>query len=116
MQYQIHKGVGRSVEFKGLKSQYLFIFAGGLLAIILIVIVLYMAGANNVFCILFGSVTPSGLIWLTFKLNRKYGEHGLMKLFANKHRPSLLINRKLINHIIKRDHHEKYEASNDTRE
>ncbi len=33
-EYQINKGVGRSVEYKGLKAQYLFIFAGGLLAMV----------------------------------------------------------------------------------
>ena len=26
--YNINKGIGRTVEFKGLKAQYLFIFAG----------------------------------------------------------------------------------------
>ena len=31
--YPINKGIGHSVEFKGLKAQYLFIFAGGLLAV-----------------------------------------------------------------------------------
>lgn len=29
MEYNVNKGIGKSVEFKGLKSQYLFIFAGG---------------------------------------------------------------------------------------
>ena len=29
-EYNINKGIGQSVEFKGLKAQYLFIFAGGL--------------------------------------------------------------------------------------
>ena len=28
-EYPINKGIGRPVEFKGLKAQYLFIFAGG---------------------------------------------------------------------------------------
>ena len=42
--YQINKGIGRSPEFKGLRSQYLFIFAGGLLAILIAFMVLYMAG------------------------------------------------------------------------
>ena len=31
MKYHINKGIGRTVEFKGLKAQYLFLFAGGLL-------------------------------------------------------------------------------------
>ncbi|MDC2611022.1 DUF4133 domain-containing protein, partial [Bacteroides ovatus] len=28
-EYPINKGIGRPVEFKGLKAQYLFIFCGG---------------------------------------------------------------------------------------
>ena len=32
-EYKINKGIGRTVEFRGLKAQYLFIFAGGLLGI-----------------------------------------------------------------------------------
>ena len=27
MEYSINKGIGRTVEYKGLKAQYLFIFA-----------------------------------------------------------------------------------------
>ena len=104
MKYQIHKGVGKSVEFRGLKSQYLLIFAVGLLAIFFVVIVLFMVGVNNLFCIVFGLIAASVLVWLTFKLNRVYEEHGLMKLFANKHRARFLINRKLIHHFIKQNH------------
>ena len=29
-EYPVNKGIGRPVEFKGLKAQYLFLFAGGL--------------------------------------------------------------------------------------
>ena len=29
MEYELNKGIGQSAEFKGLKAQYLFIFAGG---------------------------------------------------------------------------------------
>ncbi len=32
-EYPVNKGIGRPVEFKGLKAQYLFIFCGGLLAL-----------------------------------------------------------------------------------
>lgn len=38
--YPINKGIGHSVEFKGLKAQYLFIFAGGLLVVFFLVVVL----------------------------------------------------------------------------
>ena len=81
-EYPINKGIGRPVEFKGLKAQYLFLFAGGLLAAFILFVILYMAGASQWLCIGFGAVSASSLVWLTFRLNAKYGEHGLMKLGA----------------------------------
>ena len=55
MEYSINKGIGRSVEFRGLKAQYLFIFAGGLLAVFVLVGVRYLAGVTQWVCIGFGS-------------------------------------------------------------
>jgi hypothetical protein len=94
MEYSVNKGIGKSVEFKGLKSQYLFIFAGGLLAVFIVFVILYMAGVDQWFCIGFGVIAASTLVWLTFNLNAKYGEHGLMKLLAKRQHPRFLINRK----------------------
>jgi hypothetical protein len=107
MEYSINKGIGASVEFKGLKAQYLFIFAGGLLAVFVVFVILYMAGVNQWICIGFGVTAASVLVWMTFCLNARYGEHGLMKLMAKKQRPRYLINRKiprrLFRKIIKED-------------
>lgn len=94
--YPINKGIGRSVEFQGLKSQYLFIFAGGLLALFVLFVILYMAGVNQWICIGFGGTSTSILVWQTFSLNRKYGEHGLMKRSALHSHPRYLINRRRI--------------------
>lgn len=94
MEYNINKGIGKSVEFKGLKAQYLFIFAGGLLAVFIVFVVMYMAGVDQWICIGFGVITSSILVWLTFNLNAKYGKHGLMKLLAKRQHPRFLINRK----------------------
>jgi hypothetical protein len=95
MEYIINKGIGKSVEFQGLKSQYLFIFAGGLLAVFIIFVVMFMAGASLWICIGFGLVAASLLVWLTFSLNAKYGEFGLMKVLARRQHPRYLINRKV---------------------
>ena len=95
--YPINKGIGRSVEFQGLKSQYLFIFAGGLLALFVLFVILYMAGVNQWICIGFGGTAASILVWQTFSLNRKYGEHGLMKRSALHSHPRYLINRENTN-------------------
>ena len=61
--YPINKGIGHSVEFKGLKAQYLFIFAGGLLVVFFLVVVLYMAGADQLVCIGLGLTLGSLLVW-----------------------------------------------------
>ena len=79
-----------------LKSQYLFIFCGGLLAVFVVFIVLFMAGVNQWVCIGFGVVTATLLVWLTFRLNAKYGTHGLMKAAARKRHPRFIISRKAI--------------------
>ena len=92
--YNINKGIGQSVEFKGLKAQYLFIFAGGLLAVVVLFVILYLAGVNQWVCIGTGVVSASLLVWQTFALNRRFGEYGLMKLMAKGNRPRFLINRK----------------------
>ena len=102
MEYNINKGIGNSVEFKGLKAQYLFIFAGGLLAVFVVFVIMYMIGIDQWVCIGFGVVAASALVWLTFNLNTKYGEHGLMKLLAKKQHPHFLINRKSPRNLFKR--------------
>ena len=99
--YPINKGIGRSVEFQGLKSQYLFIFTGGLLALFVLFVILYMAGVNQWICIGFGGTAAAILVWQTFSLNRKYGEHGLMKHSALHSHPRYLINRRRIPRLLR---------------
>ncbi len=77
--FEINKGVGRTVEFKGLKAQYLFLFAGGLLAVFILVVILYLCGVSQITCLVIGVVGASLVVWQTFTMNRKYGQYGLMK-------------------------------------
>ena len=88
--YPINKGIGHSVEFKGLKAQYLFIFAGGLLAVFFLVVVLYMAGADQLVCIGLGLTLGSLLVWGTFHL-----------LLAAKSHPRYILNRRKTNRMFK---------------
>ena len=93
-EYPVNRGIGKPVEFKGLKSQYLFIFAGGLLAVFVVFIVLFMAGVWV--CIGFIVSASLLLVWQTFRLNARYGTYGLMKIAACKRHPRFIINRKAI--------------------
>lgn len=102
MEYSINKGIGRSAEFKGLKSQYLFIFAGGLLSVFVVFVIMYMIGIPQMVCIGFGISCAGILVWATFHLNGKYGEFGLMKAQARRNHPRYIINRRRIENLFLR--------------
>lgn len=90
--YQINKGIGKPVEFQGLKAQYIFYLIGGMIGIFLFFIFLKLIGANGIFSIIFVFLLGGGLIYCVFYLNKKYGQYGLMKLLARNGRPKYLIN------------------------
>lgn len=99
--FEINKGVGRTVEFKGLKAQYLFLFAGGLLAVFFLVVIIYLCGVSQVTCLTIGVVGATLVVWQTFAMNRKYGQYGLMKQGAVRMHPRYLVNRRTVCHLIR---------------
>ncbi len=103
-EYGINKGIGRNAEFQGLKSQYLFLFAGGLLGVFVVFVVMYLVGISQWVCIAVGVVSAGALVAATFRLNKKYGEHGLMKLQATRNHPRFIINRRRIPALFTRKH------------
>ena len=96
--FEINKGVGRTVEFKGLKAQYLFLFAGGLLAVFILVVILYLSGVSQVTCLVIGVPGATLVVWQTYRLNRKYG---LMKKGVVRMHPRYLVNRRTVCHLIR---------------
>lgn len=110
--YNVNKGIGRNPEFRGLKSQYLFLFAGGLLGVFVVFVVMYMVGINQWACIGFGVAAALALVGATFRLNAKYGEHGLMKVQARMNHPRYIISRRRIGRLFGAARHsDKNEAS-----
>ena len=102
MEYPINRGIGGEVEFKGLQAQYLFVFAAGLLAVFILFIILYMIGIGQWICIGFGVTSATLVVWLTFRLNSRYGTHGLMKHTARRNHPRYLLNRRIISRLFRR--------------
>ncbi len=98
--WEINKGVGRTVEFKGLKAQYLFLFAGGLLGTFIVVVVFYLCGISQLVCVVIGLVGATLVVWQTFAINRKYGQYGLMKRGAVRMHPNYLLHRRSVYHLI----------------
>lgn len=107
VEFNINKGIGRPAEFKGLIAQYLFIFVGGLLAVFVVTVIIYMIGVPQMICVGFGLLSGSVLVWATFHLNGKYGQYGLMKVQATKNHPYYISNRRriirLFTHITRKE-------------
>lgn len=99
--YTINKGVGKDVEFHGLRAHYLFIFAGGLVAVFLLFVAMYMAGVPPLTCIAVAATLGATSTWCTYRLNDKYGAHGLMKAAAARYFPRRIIHRKSLGRLLR---------------
>jgi hypothetical protein len=88
--YSINKGINNSIEFRGLRAQYIWYFAGLVIVLLILFATLYICGAGTVISL---SVCGSAAIFGSrkiFSLSKQYGEHGLMKVLAKKRVPRVL--------------------------
>lgn len=91
--YQINKGINQSIEFKGLKAQYIWYLGGGVVALLIVFAVMYFIGLPAYLCV--GIILAAGvfLVMRIYRMSNKYGEHGLMKVLARKQVPRLIKSR-----------------------
>lgn len=91
--YQINKGINQSIEFKGLKAQYIWYLGGGVVALLIVFAAMYIIGLPTYLCI--GVILTAGtfLVMKIYGMSNKYGEHGLMKALARKQVPKLIKSR-----------------------
>ena len=85
--YLINKGINQSIEFKGLKAQYIWYMGGGIVLLMILFAVLYIIGIPSIICM--GLIVVSGtfLIVKIYKMSHTYGEYGMMKAIAKKQLP-----------------------------
>ena len=62
MEYEINKGIGKPAEFNGLRAQYLIFFAGGLIAIFVLFVFMYVIGIHQGLCIGFCIIIATMLV------------------------------------------------------
>ena len=87
---QINKGVSKPIVFKGLKAQYIWYLAGGLVALLVLFAILYISGVNSFVALgtigIFGAALFAGV----YKMSNTYGEFGLMKKAARRSVPPVI--------------------------
>jgi hypothetical protein len=90
--YQINKGINKSIEFKGLKAQYIWYLGGGLLVLLILYAVMYISGVPSFVCVGIIVVAGTGLVIKVYALSNKYGAHGMMKAVAGRSIPKAVKN------------------------
>jgi uncharacterized membrane protein len=100
MEYTVFKGINKTVEFKGLRAQYLVYFVVGIIILFMLFVVLRMFNTNIVGTIITVVILALVLMVVVFRMNAKYGQYGLMKKQAQKRCPRFLISRKSFKYIL----------------
>ncbi len=88
--YQINKGINKSIEFRGLKAQYIWYFGAGVIGLLILFAILYIVCINSFVCI--GIIIIAGTV-LTIKiyaLSNTYGQYGMMKKLARRSVPKVV--------------------------
>jgi hypothetical protein len=88
--YKINKGIGKPVEFRGFKGQYIWLLGIGLLLQIVGFSVIYLIGLNPYVCVVLTLGAGAIFIMRVRKLSNQYGEHGMMKKQAARKIPRLI--------------------------
>jgi uncharacterized membrane protein len=100
-QYPIHRGVDKTVEFKGLTAQYVAYFVVGVLALMVIFVVMQVFGCPVFISLLIIGLLSLALIGCVFYANKKYGRYGLMKRRARSSCPRFLLSRMCFKTILR---------------
>ena len=88
--YQINKGINRSIEFKGLRAQYIGYLGGGLVLLLVLFAALYLLGVPLPVCLIFIGGLGTGLFAGVYRMSARYGPYGLMKRSARRYLPGYL--------------------------
>lgn len=86
--YRINKGINKPIEFRGLKAQYIMYLGVGLLIVLILFAVLYVAGVNMFVCLGITGILGTGVFMTVYQMSARYGQHGLRKKLVSRSVPS----------------------------
>ena len=88
--YQINKGINKSIEFKGLKAQYIWWLGGGMLVLLILFAAMYFIGLNSFIGLGIVLVMGAGWFVYVYRLSNEHGEYGMMKKLAKTKVPGII--------------------------
>lgn len=88
--YQINKGINKSIEFRGLKAQYIWYLGGGVVGLLVLFAAMYFIGFNTFICLGVILFAGAGLFVFVYRLSNTHGEYGMMKKVARRRVPKII--------------------------
>jgi hypothetical protein len=89
--YKINKGINKPIEFKGLKAQYIAYLGVGLISLLILFAVLYIARVNMFLCLFLVGILGVILFMTVYRMSDKYGQYGLLKKLASRSIPDSIL-------------------------
>ncbi|WP_460622129.1 DUF4133 domain-containing protein [Hymenobacter tenuis] len=92
--YDLNRGINKPVEFKGLVAGNIYLLVAGIGLGFALLVTGYLAGVPLLLITLL-TLLAGGALWAgVYALNRRFGEHGLMKAAARRASPRYITNRR----------------------
>jgi predicted lysophospholipase L1 biosynthesis ABC-type transport system permease subunit len=88
--YKINKGINKSIEFRGLKAQYIWYLGGAMLGLLVLFAIMYIIGINTYICLVLILAAGTASFMYVYKLSNTYGEFGMMKKAARQGVPKVI--------------------------
>ena len=85
--YPTYRAMGRPLEFRGFKGQYILFAAAALVSDLLLFVILYCCRVAPWICIVLVFGLGAAALWAIAALSRRFGADGLMKHLAAKRLP-----------------------------
>lgn len=91
--YELNRGINKPVEFQGLVGRNIYLLVAGIGLVFTLFVTCYLAGVPLLLSLLLTFLAGGGMWAGVFALNRRFGEHGLMKAAARRAAPRYITNR-----------------------
>ncbi len=89
---EVNKGIGKPVEFRGLKGTYLFLAAGIVVGSLVLALILFgLFDLHPILATLIVVSAGGGGLWYCMRLSAKHGVSGLIKLEATRNQPKAIL-------------------------
>lgn len=88
--YHINKGINKSIEFKGLKAQYIWYFGAGVVVLMILFSIMYIVGFPSYISLGIIGIGGTVMVVKIYKMSHKYGEFGMMKELAKRQLPKAI--------------------------